>query len=773
MSDIKFKIPVPKALIAASSVRYRELTRCGQKPLAGGKIFTYEVNSTTLKPTYRDASGLTPNTNPVVLDAAGEADIYLDGAYRIVVKDKNDVVQKDMDNINGWIAGGVEAQLESLNMVLKESSESILQPYADALAAAAAAGAGANGWDSTLVADGSETQKQINDKTIRNFENINDLQNYDPREIGQIAYVKNLGNFKYTINGWEIDNQNEITVDCVADISKIPVYLNRTVKTKSYFKDLNMGAWSYKYDGTIPKNKHNGGTIIDPTIVFTNLSEFLSNKITSGYGCYIALNTECKIPAEIFGANTSESFLLNDICVNAAITAAGASIENLAVKEITIGAGVFNTTDAIVNTSNRHIIPPKIIGVGREATQFIKKTNNVLGLGYLADPATDAVLVSSPRGDNPEGASAYLISEIVKGISLKHENPIENSVGWYRHRSAMGYADDIYAENNHIHFVFNDCWMTNFGQLWAHGGTHGYIFNVATSLRGGWLYATSTQGRAFLFDKVVYSDIKCCADHCGLAGDNGATAYRFVDCKGVSGKFNGENHRGELFSFTGSYGMTISGQDWRAKAVATNVSVLRMYFSYATVKFLGYDFLESASALTSSERKNYEFYQKDSISVIDFDVCTMPQQEYGASEKKPIHSILNGGEAFLSKLTDSRYIQFGKHVHHILALTTDWKMLCYVGASSRVQLKSATSNDPNQPYFCYIDNQENRDVGIKILAISKNPSSPTEIATIYVDNFSSTQVSTKLLAYIASDGWLYVKAASTGYSLEYAFDLII
>lgn len=190
MSDIKFEIPTPKALMAASSVRYRELTRCGQKPLAGGKIFTYEVNSTTLKPTYRDASGLTPNTNPVVLDAAGEADIYLDGAYRIVVKDKNDVVQKDMDNINGWIAGGVEAQLESLNMVLKESSESILQPYADALAAAAAAGAGANGWDSTLVADGSETQKQINDDSIRNFECVEDLIKYIPRKNKQKVNVK-------------------------------------------------------------------------------------------------------------------------------------------------------------------------------------------------------------------------------------------------------------------------------------------------------------------------------------------------------------------------------------------------------------------------------------------------------------------------------------------------------------------------------------------------------------------------------------------------------
>lgn len=207
MPDNKFEIPIPKALMAASAARYREFTRCGQRPLAGGKIFTYALNSTTLKATYRDPSGLTPNTNPVILDAAGEADIYLDGAYRIVVKDKNDVMQKDTDNINSWITGGVKAQLESLNLVLRESMQTIMRPFSEALDVAAAAGAGAKGWHAALITDGNENQKQINKAMIRAVEIASDLVSIkDPYE-GQSIFVKSIGYvFIFDSKTSEVDN---------------------------------------------------------------------------------------------------------------------------------------------------------------------------------------------------------------------------------------------------------------------------------------------------------------------------------------------------------------------------------------------------------------------------------------------------------------------------------------------------------------------------------------------------------------------------------------
>ena len=46
-------------------------------PLAGGKVYTYEAGTTTPLATYTDETGGTANTNPVVLDSAGRANIWL------------------------------------------------------------------------------------------------------------------------------------------------------------------------------------------------------------------------------------------------------------------------------------------------------------------------------------------------------------------------------------------------------------------------------------------------------------------------------------------------------------------------------------------------------------------------------------------------------------------------------------------------------------------------------------------------------------------------
>jgi hypothetical protein len=50
-------------------------------PLAGGKIYTYVTGTGTPKATYVSPSGAA-NTNPIILDSAGRADIWLDGIYR-------------------------------------------------------------------------------------------------------------------------------------------------------------------------------------------------------------------------------------------------------------------------------------------------------------------------------------------------------------------------------------------------------------------------------------------------------------------------------------------------------------------------------------------------------------------------------------------------------------------------------------------------------------------------------------------------------------------
>lgn len=56
-------------------------------PLAGGSVYFYIPNTTTPKDTWQDADQTVLNSNPVVLDSAGEAVIYGSGSYRQIVKD--------------------------------------------------------------------------------------------------------------------------------------------------------------------------------------------------------------------------------------------------------------------------------------------------------------------------------------------------------------------------------------------------------------------------------------------------------------------------------------------------------------------------------------------------------------------------------------------------------------------------------------------------------------------------------------------------------------
>lgn len=69
--------------------------------LALGKIGTYIAGTSTQTATYSDRDGNTANTNPVVLDASGRADIFLDSSirYKFIVMDADDVPLYTVDDV--------------------------------------------------------------------------------------------------------------------------------------------------------------------------------------------------------------------------------------------------------------------------------------------------------------------------------------------------------------------------------------------------------------------------------------------------------------------------------------------------------------------------------------------------------------------------------------------------------------------------------------------------------------------------------------------------
>jgi hypothetical protein len=75
----------------APFIRFREVDTNGL-PLAGGKLYSYQAGTSTPQPTYTDSTGVTPNANPVILDATGRAPIWLDVSlsYKFVLTDSSD-----------------------------------------------------------------------------------------------------------------------------------------------------------------------------------------------------------------------------------------------------------------------------------------------------------------------------------------------------------------------------------------------------------------------------------------------------------------------------------------------------------------------------------------------------------------------------------------------------------------------------------------------------------------------------------------------------------
>ena len=70
-------------------------------PLAGGLLYSYQAGTTTPLATYTDSTAGTPNANPVVLDSAGRASVWISNssAYKFVLKSAAGATIWTQDNV--------------------------------------------------------------------------------------------------------------------------------------------------------------------------------------------------------------------------------------------------------------------------------------------------------------------------------------------------------------------------------------------------------------------------------------------------------------------------------------------------------------------------------------------------------------------------------------------------------------------------------------------------------------------------------------------------
>ena len=112
--------------------RFKALDHAGN-PLSGGLVYTYTAGTTTNKATYptdADAiAGTNALDNPVVLDANGESTIYLNGSYKILLKNSAGVTQWTLDNVRHNMRPS-EIDDESVS---DAAAQAMLDPYSAGL----------------------------------------------------------------------------------------------------------------------------------------------------------------------------------------------------------------------------------------------------------------------------------------------------------------------------------------------------------------------------------------------------------------------------------------------------------------------------------------------------------------------------------------------------------------------------------------------------------------------------------------------------------------
>lgn len=122
----------------------QRFTNSAGAPLVGGTLSTYDVGTNNPRTTYQDAAATTPNTNPIVLDARGEATVFWSGAYKVVLKDALGATIWTVDNVLSadQYAGTVNTALNAFIANVADASDvtkgdalmAVKQPYTGAVA---------------------------------------------------------------------------------------------------------------------------------------------------------------------------------------------------------------------------------------------------------------------------------------------------------------------------------------------------------------------------------------------------------------------------------------------------------------------------------------------------------------------------------------------------------------------------------------------------------------------------------------------------------------
>ena len=774
-----------KAVTPIPFVKARFFDRCG-KPLTGGKVYTYGANTTTDKTTYKDPYGLTPNTNPIILDAAGEADIYLDGTYRIRITDRNDVLVNDVAKIGSWFSDNLQDTLDNISGAMDDAIKPMLQSLDDVINTAAAAGAGANGWTDTLIAVSENVnQRQIND----GLESIAQLTGIKNPRNGMRAYVKSYhaglnkggGTFvcdttKSTINdggviinGWvrQLDS-NEIDPVCFGAKADF----DGTNKTTAY-DDRKATQDTIDYLA-----KNGGGKIVfgSGNYWLNSLTDLGSDRTWGGHEILLMMSNvsyECIANSKVWLGNFfhDKSFHL----FSGLQKSAWDTLDNIHFKNMYVTSLMDKNYNATQTGYNRRVIIEfqRCTNVSVKDSTFINvDTSNGVGVGDSFNNASKYAeidncnfinLVKTGETANNDHTTVYMASEF--GTVSNCKFICSGDRGW---RIACP------VELHHSNTTFKNSFV------------YGYV-------RGGWFVADDAQNTRTLVENQTIQGITGFVNSYGVNID--ITKPRMtlkninlLDCTYLASHYNTDwsnlynGHQGLFIienrtDVAASYirGFTVKGNkfsidksknEWAKNAFLStgnssliyNLNITNNDFTDVQVGFLnGLRFAESTIAnnlfaiktsTTASAFMKFDFKYLTSISVHDNTVRNLTNDFFvEANYSQDAEHVYLGKNKFVQttpKVADYKYpdgltttenFNLDMAIYNIKVTIPD-----IAANSSFLKANVANRNDIKLPYFCqsYVDSGLNGSyiVAEQPLACSSNISN----LALGLRNLSSTDV---------------------------------
>jgi len=236
-------------------------------PLSGGKIYTYAAGTLTPKATYTNASETTPLSNPIILDSAGRATIWISGSYYIEVKTSADVAVKNTDNITAF-----NTSASSINSLLPSQSGN---------AGKALTTDGTNSaWGGVLLVDGQltvygtsttagtivlgeDTDNGVNNITVKAPSAITANRNIEfPDKDGTVAMTSDIASSRFVSSAQTITPAGSLTI--AHGLGATPVELNAYLTCTSADAGYSIGARVAYYpmaQGNVSATSNSGVTV--------------------------------------------------------------------------------------------------------------------------------------------------------------------------------------------------------------------------------------------------------------------------------------------------------------------------------------------------------------------------------------------------------------------------------------------------------------------------------------------------------------------------------